>query len=131
MMLLKCCTQYVSKFGKVSSGHRTGKTLIFIPFESQRREMPENVPTTMQLCSFHTLARLCSKSFKQVSAVCEPRTSRCANWVWKRQRNQRSNCQHSLDHRKSKGIPEKTTISALLIMLKPLTMWITINCGKF
>ena len=25
MMLLKCCTQYASKFGKLSSGHRTGK----------------------------------------------------------------------------------------------------------
>ena len=25
MMLWKCCTQYVSKFGKLSSGHRTGK----------------------------------------------------------------------------------------------------------
>ena len=25
----------------------------------------------------------------------------------------------------------KTSISALLIMPKPLTMWITINCGKF
>ena len=25
MMLCKCCTQYASKFGKLSSGHRTGK----------------------------------------------------------------------------------------------------------
>jgi len=25
----------------------------------------------------------------------------------------------------------KTTISALLTMPKPLTVWITINCGKF
>ena len=25
MMLWKCCTQYASKFGKLSSGHRTGK----------------------------------------------------------------------------------------------------------
>ena len=25
MMLLKCCTQYASKFGKLSSAHRTGK----------------------------------------------------------------------------------------------------------
>ena len=25
----------------------------------------------------------------------------------------------------------KTSISALLIMSKPLTLWITINCGKF
>ena len=29
-MLRKCCTQYVSKFGKLSSGHRTGKS-VFIP----------------------------------------------------------------------------------------------------
>ena len=26
---------------------------------------------------------------------------------------------------------KKTSISALLTMLKPLTVWITINCGKF
>jgi len=25
VMLLKCCTQYASKFGNLSSGHRTGK----------------------------------------------------------------------------------------------------------
>ena len=30
-MLWKCCTQYVSKFGKLSSGHRTGKMSVFIP----------------------------------------------------------------------------------------------------
>ena len=29
-MLRKCCTQYASKFGKLSSGHRTGKG-VFIP----------------------------------------------------------------------------------------------------
>ena len=27
-------------------------------------------------------------------------------------------------------VPEKTFISALLTMLKPLTVWITTNCGK-
>ena len=43
--------------------------------------------------------------------------------------DQISNCQHPLDHRKAKGIPEK--ISASLTMLKPLTVWITANCGKF
>ena len=52
-------------------------------------------------------------------------------FAMKRQRNQRSNCQHLLDHRKSKGVPEKTSISALLTMPKPLTVWITTNCGKF
>ena len=44
---------------------------------------------------------------------------------------QRSNCQHQLDHRKRKRVPEKTSTSALLTMPKPLTVWITINCGKF
>ena len=43
----------------------------------------------------------------QASAVCEQRTSRCTSWVLKRQRNQRSNCQHLSDHGESKGIPEK------------------------
>ena len=34
-MLWKCCTQFDSKFGKVSSGHRTGKCQL--SFQSQRR----------------------------------------------------------------------------------------------
>ena len=34
---------------------------------------------------------------------------------------------NSLDHRKSKRVPEKTSISALLTMPKPLIVWITIN----
>ena len=29
MMLWKCCTQYASKFGKLSSGHRTGKVSFY------------------------------------------------------------------------------------------------------
>ena len=43
----------------------------------------------------------------QASAVCELRTSKCTSWDQKRQRNQRLNYQHSLDHGESKGIPEK------------------------
>ena len=32
---------------------------------------------------------------------------------------------------KKARVPEKTSISALLTMPKPLTVWITIKCGKF
>ena len=32
---------------------------------------------------------------------------------------------------KKQGSYRKTSISALLTMPKPLTVWITINCGKF
>ena len=41
-MVLKCCTQYASRFGKLSSGHRTGKSQF--SFQSQRKAM--NVQTT-------------------------------------------------------------------------------------
>ena len=32
---------------------------------------------------------------------------------------------------KAREFQKKTFISALLTMLMPLTLWITINCGKF
>ena len=35
--LSKCCTQYANKFGKLSSGHRTGKGQF--SFQSQRKAM--------------------------------------------------------------------------------------------
>ena len=47
--------QYASKFGKLSSGHRTGKGQF--SFQSQRKAMPKNVQTTKQFHSFHMLAR--------------------------------------------------------------------------
>ena len=62
MILLECCTQYVSKFGKLSNGHRIGKCPF--SFQSQRRAMAKNARTTVELHSFHMIARLCSKSFK-------------------------------------------------------------------
>src|SRR5574341_97670 len=56
MMLSKYCTQYVSKFGKLISGHRTGKGQFL--FQSQRKAMPKNAQTTAQLHSFHTLGKV-------------------------------------------------------------------------
>ena len=48
-------TQYASKFGKLSSGHRTGKGQF--SFQSQRKTMPKNAQTTAQLHSSHTLVK--------------------------------------------------------------------------
>ena len=53
-MLWKCCTRYASKFWKHSSGHRTGKGQF--SFQSQRKAMPKNAQTTIQLHSYHMLA---------------------------------------------------------------------------
>ena len=41
---VRCCTQYASKFGKLCSGHRTGKAQF--SFQSQRKTMPKNAQTT-------------------------------------------------------------------------------------
>ena len=48
-----CYIQYASKFGKLNSGHRTGKGQF--SFQSQRKAMPKNAQTTAQLHSSHTL----------------------------------------------------------------------------
>ena len=56
MMLWKCCTQYARKFGKLSSGHRTGKGQF--SFQSQRKTMPKNAQTTTQLHLSHMLVML-------------------------------------------------------------------------
>src|SRR5574342_597644 len=56
MILSKCCTQYASKFGKLSSGHRTGKGQF--SFQSQRKVMPKNAQTTAQLHSSYMLVML-------------------------------------------------------------------------
>ena len=52
---VKCCIQLSSKFGKLSSSHRTGKGQF--SFQSQRRAEPKNSQTTTQLYLSHTLAK--------------------------------------------------------------------------
>ena len=50
-MLLKCCTQYASQFGKLSGGHRTGNGQF--SHQSQKKAMPKNA----QLHSSHMLVK--------------------------------------------------------------------------
>ena len=50
---VKCCTQYAIKFGRLSSGHRTGNDRF--SFQYQRKAMPKNAQTITQLHSSHIL----------------------------------------------------------------------------
>ena len=59
---MKVHTQYASKFGKFSSGHRTGKGQF--SFQSQRKAMPKNVQTMAEVHSSHMVAKQCSKFSK-------------------------------------------------------------------
>ena len=104
-------TQYSSTFGKLSSGHRTGKGQS--SFQSQRRAMPKNAQSTTQLHTFYVLAVQCSKSFKPGF-----------------KRTSKENFQtYKLDLEEAEEPESKlpTSYPALLTMLKPLTVWISKN----
>ena len=129
-MLLKCCTQYASKFGKLSSGYRTGKSQF--SFQSQRKAMPKNAQTTAELHSSHPASKVMLKilqgrlqqyvnrglpdvqvRFRKVRGTRDQIANIC--WIVK----------------KKQGSSKRKPTSALLTMPKPLTVRITTNCGKF
>ena len=122
MVLLKCWTHYASKFGKLNSGHRTGKGQF--SSQSQRKAMPKNVQTTVQLHSFHTLARGCSKSFKLgFNSMWSENFQMCKLDLEDREtRDQIANICWIIE--KAREF-QKTSSSTSLTMLKPLTVWIT------
>ena len=128
IMLLKCCTQYISKFGKPSSSHRTGKVQFLSQF--QRSSVLKNAQTIGQLCSLPMLVKLCSKSFKLASAVLESRTSDVQPWFRKGRgtRDQIANVRWIIE--KAKEFQTKTSTSVSLTGQKPLIVQITTNCGK-
>ena len=66
----------------------------------------------------------------QASVAHEQRTFRRTSWLQKRQRNHRSKCQYSLEHRGRKRIPEKKKSTSSLTMLNPLTVWISKKLQK-
>ena len=103
-MLCKCCTQYASKFGKLSSGHRTGKGQF--SFQSQRKAMPKNAQTNAQLHSSHMLVKQCSKFSKPGFSNTWTMNSPMFKLVLEKAKDERSNYQHLLDHGKSKRVPE-------------------------
>ena len=87
---------------------------------------------------FKLLLSCYSHASKVVLKVLQATLQQFVNWELpdvhaelKRQRSQRSNCQHPLDHRKKQENSGKIPTSALLTRLKPLTVWIETNCGKF
>ena len=124
-MLWQCCTQYVSKFGKLSSGHNARKGQF--SFQSQRKAMPKNAQTTIQLYSSHTLVKYCSKF---------PQPGFNSMWtmnfqMFKLDLEEAEKPEIKLPSLKKQESSRKASTSALLTMLKPLTVWIIANCGEF
>ena len=108
--------QYVSKFGKLSSGHRTGKGQF--SFQSQKRAMPKNVQTTIQLRSFHMLLKIMLKILQVSLQQYENQELPNVQGEFQRGRGIR-------DQIANISCIIKTSIFTSLITLKPLIVWIT------
>ena len=127
-MLLKCCTLYASTFG--NSAADTG--LEKVSFHSSPKERQ------YQECSnYHTIA-LISHASKVMLKILQARLQQYVNCEladvqagFRKGRGTRDQIPTSSGSWKKQESSRKTSISVLLTMPKPLTVWITINCGKF
>ena len=125
-MLSKYCTQYASKFRKLSSGHRTRKSLCFlIPKKGNTKE-----------CSYYWITALISHTKKVMFKPFKLGFS--SMWTKNFQMNKvglekveepEIKLSTFIGSWRKQGNSRKTSTS--LTTLKPLTVWITTNCGKF
>ena len=98
------------------------KRSVFIPIPKKGNAKECLNYCTIALISYASKVML--KILKPGFSRTWPWTSRCSSWILKRQRNQRSNCQHPLDHQESKIISEK---HLLLLHWLCQSLWL---CGS-
>ena len=121
-MLWKYCTQYASKFGKLSSGRRAGKA----SFHSNPKE-----------CSNYCTIALISRASKVMHKILQARVQQYMNHElpdvqagFKKGRGTRDQIANICWIIKKSREFQKN-IYFCFWNTKPLIMWITINCGKF
>ena len=122
-MLLKCCTQYVSKFG--NSTMATGLENVQFSFQSQRKTMPKNVEKLLYHCTQFT----CQQGNAQ---NLEARLQQHVNQKFPDvqtgfRKGRGTNCQHPLHH----GAREFQKNFYFIDCAKASNVQITTNCGKF
>ena len=131
MKLLKCCTKYANKFEKLSSGQRTGKGQFsfFIPISKK--------DDAKEYSNYRTTA-LISHTNKVMLKILHTRLQQYMNWElldvragFKKGRGTRDQLANIHWITEKARDFRKTSTSASLTTLKPLTVWITTNYGKF
>ena len=114
---------------KTQQDHRTGKGQF--SFQSQRKAMPKNAQTTTVLHSSHMLVKECSKFSKPGFNSTRTLNFQMFKLVLEKAEEPEIKLPTSVGSSKKQESSRKTSISALLTMPKPLTVWITTKCGKF
>ena len=128
-MLWKCYTQYASKFGKLSSGHRTGKRSIFTPVPKKGNAKE---------CSNYCIIALISHDSKVMLKILQARLQQYMNRElphvqagFKNGRGTRDQIANICWIMEKAREFQKNIYFCFLTMPKPFTVWITTNCGKF
>ena len=93
--------------------------------------MPKNVQTTSQLHISHMLTKHCSKFSKLGFNSMWTENVQMFKLDLEKAEEPENKLPTSLGSSKKQESSRKTSTSASLTTLKPLTMWITTNCGKF
>ena len=130
-MLWKFYIQYVSKLGKLSSGHCwagwTRSVFIPIPKKGNANE-----------CSHYWTIALISHTSKVKLKILQATFQQYVNWELSDVQAGLKNGSGIRDQianicwlTENKDNSRKTSTSASLTKLKPLAVWITTNCGKF
>ena len=127
MLLLRCCTQYVSKFEKLSSGHRTGKG-VFIPIPKKGN---------VKECSNYRIIVHIPHASDTMLKILQLSLQQYMNWElpdvqagFRKERGTRDQVVDSHRIIKKQGNSRKSSTSSLTMPM-PLIVWITTNCGKF
>ena len=112
-----------------ANGHRTGKRSVFIPIPKKGNAKE---------CSNYRTIALISHASKVMLKILQARLQQYVNLnfqmfklVLEKTEEPEIKLPTSAGSWKKQESSRKTSISALLTMPKPLTVWITINCGKF
>ena len=123
-MLWKCCTQYASIFGK-QQWPQDWKRSVFIPIPKKGNAKE---------CSNYRIIALISQASKVMLKILQATLQQYMSHElpdvqagFKKGRGTRDQIANICWQESSR----KTSISVLLTMPKPLTVWITTNCGKF
>ena len=104
-MPIKCCTQCVSIFGKLSSGQGLRKVSIYSNPKEGEDKKYSTYGTTAHISHVSKVRLIILQARLQLYMNRE--LKRCTSWVLKRQRSQRFNCQYSLDYGERREFQKK------------------------
>ena len=124
----RCYIKYVSKSGRPSSGHRTGKGQSSSQFP--RRVVPTNVLTIRQLHSSPMLVRSCLKSCMLGFSIMRTKNFQMSKLGFEKEQEPEIKLPTYAGSQRKLGNSRETSTSVSSTRPKPLTVWIITNHGK-